>query len=153
MGLNHSNTQVAVEGNVANATPDVGNPVKTGTKTVNPASLPTFAVGQRSDTLSNQNNGVTLVQTQLPTGAANINTGQVNITAVSAILTPINSLRRKIIIANHDASNILYIGNIGVTTTTGTIVQAKSNITLDTTAAIYGIGSGNLVASYVEIYD
>jgi hypothetical protein len=50
-------------GNIANNVADSGNPIKIGTKTVDPSSLPTFSAGRRADMLSNLNNGCLLVQT------------------------------------------------------------------------------------------
>lgn len=86
-------------------------------------------------------------------GTANYTTGQVAILVTVVQIAAANATRRAILIKNADATNILYVGSASVTTGTGTRVDPKEAIVIPIVGAIYGIGSGSLTATYIEVYD
>jgi len=86
-------------------------------------------------------------------GAANFATGQASITGSAGQIVAARATRRAVAIKNADAANILYVGGASVTTGNGHRIDPKETLTLPVIGAVYGIGSGSLTATYVEIYD
>jgi hypothetical protein len=86
-------------------------------------------------------------------GAPNFATGQQAITASAAQIVAARAIRRAVLITNTHATNNLFVGAAAVTTATGQQVPPSQSISFPTTAAVYGIGSGNLTATFVEVYD
>lgn len=86
-------------------------------------------------------------------GTANFTTGQVAILVTVVQIAAANATRRAILIKNADAANILYVGSASVTTATGHKIGAGEAAVLPIVGAIYGIGSGNLTATFFECYD
>lgn len=86
------------------------------------------------------------------TGTTLINTAQVSLAATSTLIIASNSNRRTITIVNLSGVDI-YIGNTGVSTTTGQLLLGTKGtaITISSIAAIYGITStGTANVSYLE---
>jgi len=103
----------------------------------------------------------TTVTTKSP-GAVGIATGQVSIDTTSGgvlvcaarTMQGVSGGRRRIKITNH-GTTACYVGNSGLTTGTGFLLAGivGYTVTLDTTAAVYGISAGTQTVSYVEEYD
>lgn len=86
-------------------------------------------------------------------GAANMATGQQAITGSAAQIVAARSTRRAVAIKNADASLILYVGASGVLVTTGQRVDPKETVVIPFVGALYGVGSGSLTATYIDLYD
>lgn len=86
-------------------------------------------------------------------GAPNFATGQQAITASAAQIVAARTTRRAVLITNTHATNNLFVGSAAVTTGTGQEIPPSQSLSFPTTAAVYGIGSGNLTATFVEIWD
>lgn len=87
------------------------------------------------------------------TGAANLATGQVAVTTSATQIAPARANRRKIIISS-TAAVVFYVGGQGVTTANGLYVAgtAGAAVTIDTAAAVYAVGAGNVTLTYIELY-
>jgi hypothetical protein len=87
-------------------------------------------------------------------GTASFATGQVSIptTPITAIVAA-RAARRAVLITNTHATAILYVGGAAVTSSTGQAVPAGVSLTFPTVAAVYGVASATLTASFVEVYD
>lgn len=86
-------------------------------------------------------------------GSVNFATGQTSITASAAQIVPARTTRRAINITNTHATAILYVGVSGVLTSNGHAILASQSLSLPTTAAVYGVGSASLTATFVEVWD
>jgi hypothetical protein len=86
-------------------------------------------------------------------GAVNMATGQQAITASAAQIVAARTTRRAVAIKNADAALILYVGSASVTTANGQKVGAGETIVIPFTGAIYGIGSGSLTSTFIDLYD
>ena len=78
----------------------------------------------------------------------------VDTTVGGTLICAARSTRRRISIINLGTTDI-YIGNTGLTTSTGVLLLGVKGaaVTLETTAAIYGItGSGSQSVAYIEEY-
>lgn len=84
-------------------------------------------------------------------GGGSIATGQVSVTTSSTLVVAARTARQKVTITP-TSSTVFYVGNAGVTTTTGLYVAAGAAITLDTSAAIYAVGASALTVSFVEYF-
>lgn len=118
----------------------------------------TFVTGPIAATLTDPNGYALTASTPVPvnpaeSGAANFVTGQQAITASAAQIVAARATRRAVAIKNADATNILYIGAAAVTTATGHRIDPKETLTLPFIGAVYGIGSGSLTSTFVDIYD
>jgi hypothetical protein len=86
-------------------------------------------------------------------GAVNFATGQVAITGSAAHIVAARTTRRAVLVTNTHASLLLYVGSASVTTGNGQQIPPGQSLSFPTTAAVYGIGSGSLTATFVEIWD
>jgi hypothetical protein len=98
-------------------------------------------------------NTVPLPVNPAESGTANITTGQISITASAGQIVAANATRRAVAIKNSDATNILFVGSAGVTVATGHRIDPKETLVVPFVGAISGIGSGNLTATFLEVYD
>lgn len=119
----------------------------------------TFTRSPISAVLTDDRGYVVSASTPIPvnpaeSGSANFNTGQVSIINASAtLIAAANATRRAILITNTHASLLLYVGSAAVATGTGQQVPPGASIVIPIVGAIYGIGSGSLTASFIEVYD
>lgn len=88
-------------------------------------------------------------------GAPAFYTNQVALAATPKPLLNARSSRRRVVVKNHDASIIIYVGpTSAVSSSTGFEVKAGESVALYTTAAVWAIAaSGTPTAGYVEEYD
>lgn len=87
-------------------------------------------------------------------GTGTIATGQVSVTNAATLIAAARSGRGRITITT-TAATVLYVGKSDVSTITGLYIEAAAgaSLTLDTSAAVYGIvASGTLTVSYLEEY-
>jgi hypothetical protein len=92
-----------------------------------------------------------------PVGPASIATSQASISTSAATIvaarTGVTGIGRVSVTLYNSGSTVVYFGASGVTTATGQVLIAGASVTLDTTAAIYGItASGTDVVSVTETY-
>lgn len=111
-------------------------------------ALPSMRIGYESDAGDSANSDLV---TALGNSAV-IATAQVSVGTSATAIKAENLTRKRITIKNPAASGeALYIGVAGVTTGAGHVLDAGDAITLQTTAAIYGIFSGSAHnVSYLE---
>lgn len=86
-------------------------------------------------------------------GTANFVTGQVAITASAGQIVAARALRRGVLVTNTHATNNLFVGSASVTVSNGQEVPPGQSITIPTVGAVYGVGSGSLTATFIEVYD
>lgn len=89
-----------------------------------------------------------------PVGAANFGTGQQALSGTAAEIVAIRLTRTTVTIVNLSTTDV-YIGDSGVTTSTGQLLLGTkgSAVTLATTAAVYGIvATGTPSVSFEEEY-
>lgn len=128
----------AVQGNVASAATDAGNPVKIGYRDTS---------GNRRD-LQGDTAGAAFVVAK---GGGTLATGQVAVTTTSTLVAAARAGRQQITLSP-TSSVVYYVGATGVTTATGVYVAAGASITLETAAAVYAVGASNVTISFVELY-
>lgn len=94
----------------------------------------------------------------LPAGAQqtpsrNINTGQVTVGTGATLIAAVNPNRGTITIVNL-GTGALYVGNSNVTVATGQLLPGVvgASVTINSTAAIYGIAAVAQAVSYLENY-
>jgi len=86
-------------------------------------------------------------------GGSSIATGQVNLTAANGTLIVAARAGRQKVTITPTSATVFYVGAAaGVTAGTGLYVAAGASITLDTAAAIYGIGAAAVTVTYIEFY-
>lgn len=86
-------------------------------------------------------------------GSRNLGSGQVT-TSTSAASIAARATRRGITVRNLDSSITIYIGGVGVTSSTGMPLKAGESIAIDTSAAVYYIAaSGAPILAFLESYD
>lgn len=93
--------------------------------------------------------------TLVTVGATNFTTGQVALSSAGVLISTANSTRTSITIVNLNTTDI-YIGAIGVTTSTGQLLLGTKGaaITLEVVGAIYGVvATGTPLVSYEEEYN
>lgn len=132
-GASTAANQTATQAPVAPATATATKSDLIGAQATSAAVNPT--TGQQSALSSDLNNNL-LVSTG---GAPNLATAQVSVTTSNITVAAARALRRSITITNVTGTSIIYCGNTGVTTSTGTYLasSAGSSITLNTTVAIF----------------
>lgn len=88
-------------------------------------------------------------------GATAIATGQVTLTSSGPQIAAARETRKRILIRNHHATEIAYIGVSGLSTANGFLLPAATSVELYTTAAVHGRRGGtvDVVVSYLEEYD
>lgn len=87
-------------------------------------------------------------------GAANFSTGHTAIIAATPTkIVDINATRRAVLITNTDTALFLYVGGATVSAATGQEVLPGQSISIPVVGALYGIGSGSLTATFLEVYD
>lgn len=99
-------------------------------------------------------------QTTASVGTANLATGQAsvttgNISIVAARTGVVGTGRKSVCVTNVTGTGPVYIGNTGVTTSTGQYLPgvAGASICLDTQAAIFGtVASTTQTVTYTETY-
>lgn len=84
-------------------------------------------------------------------GGSNMATGQVAVTT-SATLVAAARAGRQMITLSPTTAVVYYVGNTGVTSSTGLYVAAGASITLETAAAVYAVGASAVTISYIEFY-
>jgi hypothetical protein len=94
-----------------------------------------------------------LIVDSAATGVGLLNaTGQVSVGTGSTQIIAANTSRSGVLITNPSSTVTVYIGNSGLTTSTGAILPPSSSLTLPVTSAIYGIvASSTQTVSYVEV--
>jgi hypothetical protein len=92
---------------------------------------------------------------QVLTGAAFFTPGQQVLNASTAtLLMAARPTRRCALVTNSDATITIYVGNAGVTASTGQPIKAGNSLTMPITGAIYAIAaSGTPTAGFSEAYD
>jgi hypothetical protein len=135
-----------VQGNVAAAATDSGNPVKIGG--IYQSTLPTLTNGQRGNVQVDRR-GILYTQS---VGSRTYITGQVTVGTTATQIVAAKAERSSLIITA-TAATAFYVGANSVTTGTGLYVPAGGSITLDTSDAVYAVVSAaTLVVSYLETY-
>jgi hypothetical protein len=89
------------------------------------------------------------------TGNTTLAHNQVSVTNANTLIVASRSTRSGVLITNLGTTDV-YIGNTGVTTSTGTLLLGTKGTALfiPTTAAIYGIvASGTQSVCYLEVYN
>ncbi|MFA4974990.1 MAG: hypothetical protein WC683_20490 [bacterium] len=84
----------------------------------------------------------------------NIATAQVSVGTAATGIVPGRANRKNVRIVNHGTTDV-FIGDSGVTTTTGTLLQGVIgySITIEGNAAVFGIvATGTQTVSYLEAY-
>jgi hypothetical protein len=82
-----------------------------------------------------------------------IATSQATCAGAADLIVPQRLGRRSVMIANQLAGADIYIGNSGVTTTTGVLVPQGSSIEIESSAAIYAAtASATATVHVMEIY-
>lgn len=86
-------------------------------------------------------------------GAPSIATGQVSVGTSSTLIAAARTGRQAITVVSTTAL-VFYVGNTGVTTATGQYVAAAAgaSITINTSAAIYGVAAAPVTVSYMEAF-
>ncbi len=91
-----------------------------------------------------------------PIGLPNFSPGQVSITTAATLIaaarTGAPGTGRSTVTIVNNSANAVTIGGSGVTTTTGVTIPASGTLTLQTTAAIYGVAGSASTVSYYELY-
>ena len=84
--------------------------------------------------------------------SSTFSTAQVAVDGTADLIKAANSSRKRITITNTDAGADLFIGlTAAVTATTGHCIKPGASITINTTAAVYGITTGAAITvSYLE---
>lgn len=87
------------------------------------------------------------------TGVGAINsTGQVSVGATDTTIIAANASRAAVIITNISSTVTVYIGNAGLTTSTGYPLLPSNSISIPTTAAVHGIvASSTQTVGFLEI--
>lgn len=86
-----------------------------------------------------------------PTGYSNLATGQVSVGTTATVIAAARTGRGTVTVAN--GATAIYVGNSGVTTTTGILVPVNGNLTLTFNGAVYGIvATGTSSVTYSESY-
>lgn len=88
-------------------------------------------------------------------GAANLATNQITVSSsVATLLLAANATRRAVLVTNNDSTINLFVGQAGVTTSTGHKLAPGATISIPYVGATYGIAaSGSPTASASEVYD
>lgn len=73
--------------------------------------------------------------------SANITTAQATLSTTAAEVLPASLVRRSVLLRNTDASISIYVGVLGVTSSTGFVVKAGETLSLNTRAAIYAVAA------------
>jgi hypothetical protein len=114
-----------------------------------------FGIDQTTDGTTNK------VAPEAPMGAASLATGQVSVgttvggTLIAAARTGVPGTGRASVTIVNTTTTAIYLGNTGVTTTTGQLLPGVvgASITLNTTAAIYGIvAASTATVTFSETY-
>lgn len=84
-------------------------------------------------------------------GSDSISTGQVAVTTSATQVVPARTGRVKTTLTP-TSSTVFYVGGSGVSATNGLYVPAGASVTLDTSAAIFAVGSAALTVSFIEFY-
>lgn len=87
-------------------------------------------------------------------GAGTLATNQISVANTATLIVASRAGRRGVVITNHGTTAV-YIGLVGVTTTTGILLAGVvgASISIPTTAAVYGIvASGTQTVSFIEAY-
>lgn len=132
-GASTAANQILTQAPVAPATATATKSDLIGAQATTAAVNPTN--GQQSALSSDTNNNL-LVSAG---GAPNVATAQVSVTTGNISVASARALRRAITVTNVTGTSVIYCGNTGVSTSTGTYLggTAGSSITLNTTAAIF----------------
>ena len=69
--------------------------------------------------------------------------GQVSVTAAATLIFAANTATAGVLIVNSSASTTVYIGDSGVTSSTGFPLAGGASVTLPSTASVYGITSSS----------
>lgn len=142
-------TGAATQAPVAPATATATKSDLIGAQATTAAVNPTN--GQQSALSSDTNNNL-LVSAG---GAPNLATAQVSVTTGNITVAAARALRRAVTITNVTGTGPVYIGNTGVSTSTGTYLGGTpgSSITLNTTAAVFGtVSATTQTVTVVETY-
>jgi hypothetical protein len=83
------------------------------------------------------------------TASPNMATGQVAVATTATLVVAARPTRRKVTITATSAVTF-YVGNSGVTTTTGAL--AGTSVTLEYTGAIYAVGASALTVTFTDLY-
>lgn len=87
------------------------------------------------------------------TGAANLSNGNQSVTTSATNITGTNATRRSVTLKNLGGA-VCYLGATGVTTTTGVPLEVGESISIDTTAAVFGItAAGTADVRYIQTFD
>lgn len=86
-------------------------------------------------------------------GLSTINaTGQVSVANSSTQIIAANTTRAAVMISNPSSTIAVYLGNTGVTISTGQYLGPGNSITIPVTAAIYGVvATGTQTVTYMEL--
>lgn len=76
-------------------------------------------------------------------GAFGFVTGQKALSTTAVEVAPVsgNGLQRSVLIRNHDTAISVYIGNPGVTSSTGILLKAGETITINTRGAVSAVAA------------
>ena len=126
-----------------------------------PTNIAAVAAVKPGGTLATSADGAVVItsrESAKPVGSGSVNAGQSAVTtsAASALVPArtgaLGTGRISTIVKNIGAIAI-YIGNAGVTTGTGFLLNAGESVTWDTTAAVYGVtAAGSGLICYSETY-
>jgi hypothetical protein len=84
-------------------------------------------------------------------GTAALATAQVAVGTTATLIAPARAGRRVIVLIP-TSNTTYYVGNAGVTTTTGVVLGAGAVVTMPTSAAIYAVATGSMTISYMEFF-
>lgn len=87
----------------------------------------------------------------LDRGTVAMATGQVAVGTSAVLVVPARAGRRVVVLIP-TSNTIYYVGNAGVTSSTGAILGAGAVVTMPTTSAIYAVAAGNMTISYMEFF-
>jgi hypothetical protein len=92
---------------------------------------------------------------QITTGAGFLATSQTALNSSTATsVASARTTRRSLLVTNLDSTVTIYVGNSGVTSSTGQAVFAQNSLTIPFTGAVYAISaSATPSVSVVEVYD
>lgn len=114
---------------------------------------PTSGVDNALQVYANLGSG-SIVVTQVLSGSNFWATTQLTTSGSAQLLFAARATRRSAIVTNTDATNGVYVGLAGVTTTTGEFIAAGNSLTIPTTAAIYVVAAaGTPLVTGAEAYD
>jgi multisubunit Na+/H+ antiporter MnhB subunit len=107
-----------------------------------------------TQTLKTASSGGELLPAHIAPGAANFQAVQVGLATTVASILASRATRRKATFRNTDAAINMAIGLTGISITTGYLLLPGAEVTLETTAQVFGIAaSGTPKISISEFWD